>query len=436
VAHAAMLNRLNYYPDDATVPLGYHFNIQSIVAIAPVDGQYRSGGSLTQIENVNYLTIHGAQDQDVYSFEGLKQFDRISFTDSVYRFKAGLYISGANHGQFNSNWGDNDAHASFSGLLNKKQLMEAKDQETIAKVYISAFLETTLHQKDDYLPLFSDPRKGRNWLPETIYLSQFQDSKSQFWAGFDEDFDVQTLSNAESAQGNNLTLWREGVVRQKYGTSVTRALFLGWNYKDFGEESLDWDAPEKPILPDSIRASYSVILGPDTFGPDSSSVLIFSLAESGESTKPKNKRKKTTRNNEKEDEDSKTKLEAVNKKEEVNKDEIPLPILDFTLELVDYQGERITFLASEFSPVQRLIKSRVLKIQFLDEKDDTEPIFQLYQFDLKKLAAKNPQFRVEGLQQIRFIFDQSEQGALIIDQIGLMPSFEVGRYKGHQKNPE
>jgi hypothetical protein len=309
--------------------------------------------------------------------------------------------------------------------------MEAKDQETIAKVYISAFLETTLHQNDSYLPLFSDPRKGRNWLPETIYLSQFQDSKSQFWAGFEEDFDVQTLSNAESAQGKNLAVWREGEVWQRYGSRGTRALYLGWNYEDFGTESLDWDAPNKPILPDSILASYTVMLGSDTFMPDSSSVLIFSLSESGESTKPRGKRKKIAKSNKKGDKDSKTKLEAINKKEEVNEDEIPLPVLDFTLELVDDQGERIAFLASEFSPVQRLIKSRVLKIQFLDEKDDTEPIFQLYQFDLKKLASKNPKFRVEGLQQIRFIFDQSEKGALMIDQIGLMPSFEIGRYNGN-----
>lgn len=431
VAHAVMLNGLDYHPDDATIPLGYHFNIQSIVAIAPVDGQYRPGGSLTKIENVNYLTMHGAQDQDVFSYEGLKQFERVSFTDSVYRFKAGLYISGANHGQFNSGWGDNDAHASFSGLLNKKQLMEAKDQETIAKVYISAFLETTIHQIDDYLPLFSDPRKGRNWLPETIYLSQFQDSKSQFWAGFEEDFDVLTLSNAQSAKGKNLSIWREGEVWQRYGSRGTRALYLGWNYGEFGTESLDWDAPNKPILPETILANYTVMLGQGTFMPDSSSVLIFSLAESGESPKPRGKGKKIAKSNEKGDKDSKTKLEAMNKKEALKEDEIPLPVLDFTLELVDEQGQRITFLASEFSPVQRLIKSRVLKIQFLDEKDDTEPIFQLYQFDLKKLASKNPKFRVESLQQIRFIFDQSEKGALMIDQIGLMPSFEMGRYNDY-----
>lgn len=437
VAHAAMLNQLDYYPDDASIPLGYHFNIQSIVAIAPVDGQYKPGGSLTKLENVSYLGIHGAQDQDVESFDGAKQFERISFTDSVYRFKAGIYISGANHGQFNSSWGDNDALASLSGMLNKGQLMDATDQETIAKVFISAFLETTLQQKDNYLPLFTDARKGRNWLPETIYLSQFEDSQSKFWAGFDEDFDVQSLTRAESAKGQNLTVWREGEVMPKYGLRGTRAVYLGWNYEEFGGDSLDWETPKKPILPDSIRASYTVTLGSDTFRPDSSSVLIFSLAESGEPSNPKTKGK-WIKNNNNENETENDSEEADEKDEEEDENEIdqskkPLPVLDFNIVLLDRQGERVSFLASEFSPVQRLIKSRVLKIQFLDDKDETEPIFQLYQFELEKLAASNPQFSLETLHQIQFIFDQSEQGVLILDQLGLMPRFEAGRYSSNQK---
>jgi dienelactone hydrolase len=439
VGHAALLNRLDHYPDDASIPLGYHFNIQSIVAIAPVDGQYKPGGSLTKIENVSYLGIHGAQDADVESFDGLKQFERISFTDSIYRFKAGIYISGANHGQFNSSWGDNDTGATFSGLLNKNQLLSAKDQETIAQVYISAFLETTLHQKDTYLPLFTDSRKGKNWLPETIYLSQFQDSKSQYWAGFDEDFEVRTLSKAESAKGKNLTVWREGEVTPKYGLRGTRAVFLGWNYEEFGGDSLDWEAPQKPILPDSVRASYTIKLGKDSFMPDSSAVLIFLLAESDEPSNPKSEGKWVPN----EDEEGENKLK--NEEEEVNEEEVkeeakeesgsdedekPLPVLDFRIALTDSLGERIVFLVSEFSPVQRLIKSRVLKIHFLDEKDETEPIFQLYQFELKKLLAKNPRFLLQGLREIEFIFDQSEQGTLILDQLGLMPSFEVTRYAG------
>lgn len=439
VAHAAMLNQLDHYPDDASIPLGYHFNIQSIVAIAPVDGQYKPGGSLTKFENVSYLGIHGAQDQDVESFDGAKQFERISFTDSAYRFKAGIYISGANHGQFNSSWGDNDALASLSGMLNKGQLMDAADQETIAKVYISAFLETTLHQKDSYLPLFTDARKGRNWLPETIYLSQFEDSKSQFWAGFDEDFDVKTLSKAESAKGQNLTVWREGEVMPKYGLRGTRAVYLGWNYEKFGGDSLDWETPEKPILPDSIRASYTITVGPDTFQPDSSSVLIFSLAESDESSNPKTKGKWVKNTNNENANETETDAEEADEKDaedeenEIDQSKKPLPVLDFAIVLLDHQGERVSFLASEFSPVQRLIKSRVLKIQFLDDKDETEPIFQLYQFDLKKFVARNPKFSLEDLHQIQFIFDQSEQGVLILDQLGLMPSFEVGRYSSNQK---
>ncbi|WP_026951323.1 poly(ethylene terephthalate) hydrolase family protein [Algoriphagus mannitolivorans] len=424
VGHAAMLNQLDFYPDDATIPLGYHFDIQSIIAIAPVDGQYKPGSSLTKFKNVSYLSIHGAQDQDVESFDGAKQYERISFSDSIYRFKTGVYIGNANHGQFNSGWGDNDMLATFSGVLNRGQLMDPKDQETIAKVYISAFLETTLHRNLSYLPLFADARKGRNWLPETIYLSQFEDSKSKFWAGYDEDFDVLTLSDGGKAQGLNLSLWREGEVLPKYGLKGTRAVFLGWNYEEFGKDSLDWEATTKPNLPDSVRASYTLTLGPDSFRPDSSSVLIFSLAESDESSNPKSSGKWIkNKNDNKPENPEKNDSDKEKSKDDEKKDDKALIPLDFTLELRDDQGERISFLLSEYSPLQRLIKTRVMKIQFLDKKDETESIFQFYQFDLGKLTSQNPNFQVEKLRQIQFIFDQSEAGVVVLDQVGLMPKF-------------
>ncbi|GMQ30504.1 chlorophyllase/cutinase-like alpha/beta fold protein [Algoriphagus confluentis] len=428
VGHAAMLNQLDYYPDDASIPLGYHFGIQSVIAIAPVDGQYKPGGSLTKFSNVSYLTIHGAQDQDVESFDGAKQFERITFSDSVYRFKAGLYVANANHGQFNSSWGDNDMLATFSGVLNRGQLMDAKEQETIAQVYISAFLEATLNQKYEYLPLFMDARKGRNWLPETIYLNQFEDSRSQFWAGYDEDFDVLSLPKGGKAQGKNLSVWREGEVVPKYGLKGTRAVFLGWNYEDFGKDSLDWDGDQKPVLPDSISASYTLTLGPESFRPDSSSVLIFSLAESNESSNPKSSGKWVKNNDENQEEAEPKEESEPEEKEEEQEDEEeekPLAPLDLTLELVDTEGKQISFLLSEFSPLQRLIQSRVMKIQFLDKKDETESIFQIFQFDLVKMASRNPDFQLEKLHQIRFIFDRSEQGVVILDQVGLMPKLPI-----------
>ncbi|WP_296703590.1 hypothetical protein, partial [Algoriphagus sp.] len=261
VGHAAMLNAMDYYPDDATVKLGYHFNIQSIVAIAPVDGQYKPGGSGTKFENVDYLTIHGAQDADVTSFAGSVQYERIKFTDSLYHFKSAVYISGANHGQFNTSWGDNDILATFKGILNYEQLMAPEDQREVAKVFIGAFLEVTLNGREEYLPLFTDARKGKEWLPDAIYLNQFEDSNTKFWANYEEDFDVKTISILGSAFGENLTVWKEKEVDMEYGKKGSRAVYLGWNYEKLNED-IDtlWKDGAKPVIPDSILASYTLEL--------------------------------------------------------------------------------------------------------------------------------------------------------------------------------
>jgi dienelactone hydrolase len=55
IAHAATFNRLKYYPDDAKVKLDFNFDIKSLVAIAPVDGQYKPASVFEPLENVNYL---------------------------------------------------------------------------------------------------------------------------------------------------------------------------------------------------------------------------------------------------------------------------------------------------------------------------------------------------------------------------------------------
>jgi dienelactone hydrolase len=288
VGHAAMLNELDYYPDDATIKLGYHFNIRGIVAIAPIDGQYKPGGTGTKFENVDYLTIHGAQDADVTSFAGAMQYERIKFTDSTYHFKSAVYISGANHGQFNTSWGDNDFGVTFKGILNLGQLMSASEQQAVAKVYIGAFLEATLNDKKEYLPLFADARTGKSWLPEAIYLSQFEDSNTRVWTDFEADFDVKTLSDGGQLLGENLSVWRESEVDMEYGEKGSRAVYLGWNYEKLNE-GIDtlWKDGAKPTLQDSILASYTISLDSMSFRPDSISVLVFALAESTESSNPK-----------------------------------------------------------------------------------------------------------------------------------------------------
>jgi dienelactone hydrolase len=429
VGHAAMLNALEYYPDDASIKLGYHFNIRVIVAIAPVDGQYKPGDSGTKFENVNYLTIHGAQDADVTSFAGAMQYERIKFTDSAYHFKSTVYISGANHGQFNTTWGDNDFSVTFKGILNLGQLMQAEAQQKVAKVYIGAFLEASLNNRSEYLPLFTDARKGKEWLPESIYLSQFEDSKSRFWVNFDEDFELTSTVTGGAVQGENLTVWRESEIDMEYGKKGSRAVYLGWNYENLNV-AIDtlWKAGAKPILQDSILASYTIRLDSMSFRPESTSVLIFSLAESAESSNPKsegkwkndNKNKvgnsnenelANTAENEEENEEAKS--------EEEDQEKTPDAPLDFNITLTDLSGEKISFLLSEFSHLQRQIKSRVLKIDFLDDNDHSENIFQTFSFDLEKLGSLNLNFRATSLHEIRFDFNQNEKGVIILDQLGI-----------------
>lgn len=415
VSHAAMFNKLPFYPDDASVKFDYNFNIKSIVAIAPVDGQYEPGDSRTVIEDVNYFAIHGAQDGDVSSFMGSQQYERVNFKDSLYHFKSGVYVYGANHGQFNTSWGNNDTGSPFSGLLNLKQLLSAEDQKKIAQVYICSFLDITLKNKNEYLPLFVDARKGKDWLPETIYLNQFEDSNLKPIANFDEDFNVSTITqDGGEVNTKNLSVWREQEIQLKWQKKGSRALFVGWNY------DLENDTESIESVPDSLIASYTISLSSTSI--DSSAVLVFSMAESKESTNPKSKGKWV-----KKDDNKNNKIEGSDKdddqKEEdkEDKDEPKKPI-DFTIELSDSTGQKVSFPLSEFSPLQRIIEVMIMKTGFLKDDKQSEKVFQTFYFPAKHFQKINPNFNLSNIEKITFIFDINVSGVVAIDNIGFMKS--------------
>ena len=115
VAIAASYNTLPFFPDDATLKFDYNFSIKALVAIAQIDRRYRRRSKL---ENVNFLALQGSYDSDESAFHGLRQFNRVRFSDDNYWFKAGVYIHGANHGQFNTDWGHEDSGLPSSWLLN------------------------------------------------------------------------------------------------------------------------------------------------------------------------------------------------------------------------------------------------------------------------------------------------------------------------------
>ena len=409
VAHAALFNNLPFYPDDGNVKFDYNFNIRSIAAIAPCDGQYQPSGSLTTVEDVSYLVLHGSHDADVQSYMGMRQYERIRFTDDFEGFKAGLYIYRANHGQFNTRWGRKDAPNPMINLINTRQLMPAEDQQKISKIFISAFLEVTLKGKKEYLPLFKDYRTGINWLPETVYLNRFDKSGMQYICRYTEDFDL-TITTLEGGfiEAENLTVWREQMVDMKWGNKGTRAAFIGWNNKEN----------------DPLIACYSINFPKESINTSENSILFFSLADTNENSNP----------NPKDDENDLAKDDAVaeisNKNNNAGDSDDNEPgsngqndgrePVDFSIMLTDSNGETITFKLSDHAYLQPPVQSKMAKMSFMETLPQSEHIYNFFHFPINRFADKNEKFSAEKIIEISFIFDQTDAGVIILDHLGFL----------------
>src|SRR5262245_58948862 len=269
VGHAAAFNRLARYPDDANVKLDYGFPIKSIIAIAPVDGQYRPSEKLQPVENVNYLVFHGSHDGDVTVFHGLRQYQRVKFTDGQPHFKAAVYVYRANHGQWNTVWNNKDNGPRSARVLDLRGLLAPEEQRQFGLVYISAFLDATLKGQKQYLPLFRDHRVAGGWLPKTMYITRFEDNNFKALATFEEDVDVTTASvPGVRLRGDSLSTWKEAPVNYRSGSRAggtrdpqeNQAVWLGWNNRLAGDDTTRMGPPASfaVTLTDSLAQSWNI----------------------------------------------------------------------------------------------------------------------------------------------------------------------------------
>ena len=137
------------------------------------------------------------------------------------------------------------------------ELTNPKEQREIAKVYLSAFLETTLKGNEVYKELFTDYRAAGDWLPQTAYITQFSDYGFVELAGFEEDIDPQTLSLPGAyADGINLSRWREKAPRFRNGDRQDDyAVLLGWK-GDGGRYSIDLPAEFEWQLDEDVELVF------------------------------------------------------------------------------------------------------------------------------------------------------------------------------------
>jgi hypothetical protein len=169
VALAASFNQWKTLPNSSE-STEFGFNIKSIVALAPMDGQYQHADGRNILKNVNYLVLQGGHDADVYQFLGSQQWHRTHFDDDKNYLKQSIYIYRANHINFNQDMSDDFHWGSSKDFYSK--LLTPKQQESLTKVYVSAFLEATLANTKEYLQIFRQPVAGEFGLPDDIYISR------------------------------------------------------------------------------------------------------------------------------------------------------------------------------------------------------------------------------------------------------------------------
>lgn len=365
VAVAAALNKLKTYPDDGSIKLNYNYNIRSVVAIAPVDGVVKPTGKSIELNDINYLVIQGSNDMDVSSFMGYSQYKRVNFTPGTENYKAAVYIYGANHGQFNNNWGKEDVFG-LGGhyFFNIGNIISKDDQNMAAKVFVSAFLDSTIKGKLEYKNIFKDTRYADKWLPNTIYLNDYNDAKTTTICSYDEDMDLNTTTlPGGSIDGKNFSVWTEKRIEQKSGSMDNNSAYLSWD-----------------ISPNKDIPEYIISVPPAEINITQNSALVFSLADY---SKDNNK------------------------------------LIDLTIRLYDKNGNTAELPLSYFHPLQNILKIEMLKFPFNCLAKNSEPVFQKFIFSMNDFKQINPKFNPQELDKIEFIFDKTKEGTVFLDDIGI-----------------
>ena len=380
IAHA--FNALAHHPDDATIAFDYGFDISALVAIAQVDQRYHRR---VELDDVSFFALQGSYDADEPAFHGLRQYNRIELSEGSPHFKAGLYVHGANHGQFNEGWGRKDFGPPGAWLLNLAPIIDADVQRRIAAVSIAAFLESTLHDDDRYRAFFRDPRVGKDWLPEGIYVHRYTDASFAPIADFEEDIDVTSASLADvRIFASGLALWREEALTHRDGRlQGSAAAVLGWRAGSAPEYTLE--------MPEGLKMEVD----------GRRRVLSFEIAPSPERAP-----------DDESDEDEGARSAASDSP--VVESDARDTALAFTVEVEDASGRTLRYDGRSLARVAPPMHVQYLKSQALNRARYThtwEAVLQTVEIPLEA----DPR----DLRAVRMRFDGASAGTVLVDQIGI-----------------
>ena len=356
---AYLFNEEAVNPNNGSMRLDYHFNIRSIIAIAPTIDQYKPTDKSVVLQDVNYLVIHGANDQDLYNFGGIKQYKNIRFTGKGDYIKTALYCAGCNHGQFNSRWGLYDLDGIYHRILNVKNFLSEHDQQEIADIFIKIFLDCTLKEDKEHISLLEDYRVYRAYLPRTLYVESYQKSDFKVLCNFEEDTSLSTGT-------------MEGVIVDVMGGNVwTEGLYPVEAVKSNSAIYLQWTDHKTPTLSVAMPKLDMT-----------NRTLQFDIMNLEEGFK---------------EEDAK--------------------LLEASIVLEDALGNSQEVLLSDYATIYPAFLVRLNKLQYLLDEVEYKHQFQTVSIPIAAFKEKNNQLQLGQIVSMKIILTD-EKGTVAIDEIG------------------
>ncbi|MNO79292.1 hypothetical protein D3C76_704560 [compost metagenome] len=346
-------------------------SIKAVIALAPTDSKVDS--MQAKLTNVSYMVLQGARDGDLNEYFGERQYDRTIFTSQDSGFKTYLHIPNANHSQFNTTWGGLDTSLPKGLFLNRNDMMTGSNQRQVAKVYVSAFLETILHDQEEYTRLFRDYRTGLQWLPDSIYFNQFENNKVMEITRFEDEDNTSMIENIKTEVSGGLS-WTEETL-----TPDNTGILLKWSRAHSQEPSysLSWSDHD-----DQLPYYFEKADG-----------LSLSIADNSISNTAK------------------------------QVDALPIANIKITLETRDELS--VTLPLSEFMSLQPMIVPQFTKHEWLEEHFDDgkynlpeKAIFQSVEIPFEAFENINPSFIPEHIDRMTLEFGEGP-GQVLLDNIGL-----------------
>jgi hypothetical protein len=399
---AGVFNALPYYPDDARVAFDYDFGIRGVLAIAPVDGQFRPSGKRPSLENTSFFTIQGGYDADVAFFDGDRQYGRAKPDPEAAQFKSALYVHHANHGQFNTQWGRRDAWGMPGRVLNVRRLLSGEDQRRVGLLYFTAFAERAIN--DNGLdPLFCQPREAGELLPASLYVARCDDGRRQVIADFDEGLDLTRSGDGRlQLSGEGLALWKEAAIPLRRGTRERTGLWLGW--RENGE------------TPASYRLRWDDALV-DELGLNADSVFWMELAQADQAPPEDEAAEDENGNDENGNEEDVAEDDTASEDENDNALRDPLA---FSIVLTDADGHSVSRPLADFQDLLPPMPVRFLRVKHLENRfyrSPTEPQLQSVRVPVR--AFDDGEIDLDRLRALQLVFDQGGEGVLIVDEIAV-----------------